>query len=139
VPCSVGVIPGDPSDDGVWLDRRRSELTRCGAPATPTAGAPQTTLRTTASSLHGNRWFVGAAADHAFAVHSVLLSADVYAERFAGLYDRTDWAAEVGVRHQLQPGVVVDAGVGRRFAGVNPATLGTLGLTLTVAARPLVR
>jgi hypothetical protein len=69
----------------------------------------------------------------------VLLTADAYAEWFERLYGRPDIAAEFGARHQLTPTVVIDAGVGRRFAGVNPATFGTLGLTLTVAARPLVR
>ena len=46
--------------------------------------------------------------------------------------------AEVGVRHQLSPLVVVDAGVGRRFAGLNRATLVTLGATVTAAVRSLV-
>ena len=43
---------------------------------------------------------------------------DVFAERFEGLYAAVDWTGEAGVRYQLTPVIVVDAGVGRHFAGI---------------------
>ena len=108
---------------------------RCGAPAVGEAVQQLELFRT----RYGRRWFGGVAVDHAFAVHSVLLAGDVYVEHFEQLYARPDVGAEVGVRRQLSPIVVVDAGVGRRFAGPNRATLVTAGATVTAAVRPLVR
>jgi hypothetical protein len=133
-PCNVAPMP---SPDAVAFDAPSGRL--CGAPS---AAAPNAAARQEAPvfrTRYGRRWFLGGAVDHAFAVQSVLISADAYAEWFERLYGRPDIGAEVGMRHQLTPNFVVDAGVGRRFAGVNPATFGTLGLTVTVAARPLVR
>jgi hypothetical protein len=107
---------------------------------TPSGGSPRSGPDSTATArTNGARWFAGVALDHAFAVHSLLVSADLYAERIVGLYTRTDWATEVGVRRQVTPTIVLDAGAGRRFAGVNRATLATFGATLTMATRPLLR
>ena len=58
------------------------------------------------------------------------------AERFLGLYGLTDCTAEVGVRHQLSPRLVVDAGVGRHFAGVVKSSMATLGLSYELPVRP---
>jgi hypothetical protein len=82
---------------------------------------------------HGARWFAGAGLDHAFPLRSTLLSADIFAERFVGLYALTDWTAEVGLRHQLSPIVVIDAGVGRHFAGVIQSTFITTGVSFAFA------
>ncbi|AHG91426.1 hypothetical protein J421_3889 [Gemmatirosa kalamazoonensis] len=127
-PCDVAPMP-DASDAA-------PSARLCGAPATASASTRQLALSRT---RYGRRWFLGAAVDRAVAVHSVLLAADVYAESFERLYGRPDVGAEIGARHQVAPNVVLDAGIGRRVAGVNRATLVTLGATLTVAARPLVR
>jgi hypothetical protein len=85
----------------------------------------------------GNRWFAGAAVDHAFALQSVLVIADVYAERFLGLYPNTDWTAEAGLRYQLTPLLVLDVGAGRHFAGTIRSTLLTLGATYELATPAL--
>jgi hypothetical protein len=55
--------------------------------------------------------------------------AEVYAERYVGLYALTDWTAEIGARHQFTPTVGVDAGVGRHFRGTYPSWIVTLGAT----------
>jgi hypothetical protein len=49
-------------------------------------------------------------------LRSTLLTADVFAERFIGLYPKIDWTAEAGIRHQLTPVIVVDTGIGWDFA-----------------------
>jgi hypothetical protein len=77
----------------------------------------------------GNRWFAGAAVDHAFPLSSTLVAADVFAERLIGLSALVDWTAEIGLRRQWSPHVVVDAGVARRFAGAVPSTAMTVGAT----------
>lgn len=79
--------------------------------------------------LRGTHWLVGLAFDHALALHSTLWMADLYAERYVGLYALTDWTAEIGARHQFTPTVGVDAGIGRHFRGTNPSWIVTLGAT----------
>jgi hypothetical protein len=71
---------------------------------------------------NGGRWFAGAAIDHTFPLQSTLVVADVFAERFVGLYPMIDWTTEIGIRHQLTPIVVVNASIARRFAGAITAT-----------------
>ena len=92
-----------------------------GAPATPGA-VPDT------GKLSGPRYMAGIAVDHAIALSSTLLIADFVVERFVDLYDTTDMTAEVGVRQQLTPQIVLDVGVGRRFKGTVRSTSVTLGV-----------
>jgi hypothetical protein len=86
--------------------------------------------------LSGGRWFGGVAFDHAFPVRSTLLVADLFAERFIGLFPKIDWTAEAGLRHQVTPRLVVDAGVGRRFAGTTQSTTFVVGATYEFATPP---
>jgi hypothetical protein len=86
----------------------------------------------TGSSL-GNRWFAGAEIDHAFSLSSTLIGADVFAEHLIGLSPLVDWTAELGVRRQWSPQIVIDAGIARRFAGSLPSTAVTLGATYVLA------
>lgn len=97
-----------------------------------------TTAITAASSTRssGRRWFGGAAFDHSLPLHSTLLVADVFAERFIGLFPRIDWTAEVGARHQVTPILVVDVGVGRRFAGTTQSVTFVVGATYQFATPP---
>jgi hypothetical protein len=81
----------------------------------------------------GERWFAGAEVDHAFALSSTLLAADLFAEHLIGLSPLVDWTAEVGVRRQWSPQVVLDAGVARHFAGSTPSTAFIVGATYAVA------
>jgi hypothetical protein len=81
----------------------------------------------------GNRWFGGVGLDHAFALTSTLVGADVFAEHLIGLSSLVDWTAEVGVRRQLSPQLVFDAGVSRHFAGAFPSTAVTAGATYALA------
>jgi hypothetical protein len=66
----------------------------------------------------GMRWLAGAGIDHAFALSSTLVTADFVAERFAGLFAKTDMSAELGIRHQVTPQLGVDIGVTRHFVGL---------------------
>lgn len=95
----------------------------------PTAAA--TTQVADGSTLRGAHWVVGLGADRAMPLRSVLLMADLFGERYAGLFDRWDWTAELGARHQLSPTFTIDTSVGRRFAGVTRAWIVTAGLTHT--------
>jgi hypothetical protein len=99
------------------------------AAASAAAAAPDFT------PSRGNRWLIGIGADRGLALQSLLISGDIYAERFIGLYQRTDWTAEFGARHQLTPTLVFDIGAMRRFAGTVQSTGATIGLTYHIATR----
>jgi hypothetical protein len=90
-------------------------------------GAASDTMR-----LSGPRFMAGIGVDHAFALSSTLLVADFVVERFVDLYDEPDFTAEVGVRQQLTPQIVLDLGVGRRFGGAIRSTSVTLGVSYEV-------
>ena len=81
----------------------------------------------------GMRWMTGLGADHAFALASTLFSADVVAERFAGLFAQTDMSAEIGLRHQWSPRIVLDLGVARHFAGPLQSNSVTIGVSTGIA------
>jgi hypothetical protein len=81
------------------------------------------------SSSVGYRWVSGLGVDHTFPLASTLVSADVVAERFIGLYDTIDWSAELGLRRQWTPTLVVDVGIARHFSGVAMSNAVTAGIT----------
>lgn len=85
----------------------------------------------------GSRWMAGIGVDRPFALTSTLVGADVFAERFIGLYNRIDWTAEAGLRQQWTPQLVLDLGVVRRYLGVAPYTAVTVGATYAMPVRPL--
>ena len=125
-PCSVN--PSDPAT----LD---GGAARHCLPPLEQAIAPAPTL----PPSNGNRWFAGVAMDHSFPIRSLLVIADVYAERFVGLYPNADWTAEAGLRYQWTPLLVLDAGAGRHFAGTIRSTQLTVGATYELATPPITR
>jgi len=109
---------------------------RCAAAERTAATRQLAAAAPTATKLRGTHLVVGAGADHALAFSSILLMADVFGERYVGLFDRWDWTAELGARHQLSPSWTIDASAGRRFAGVALAWVLTTGLTRTTPFPP---
>jgi hypothetical protein len=81
------------------------------------------------SASVGYRWVSGFGIDHTFPLASTLVSADVVAERFIGLYDAIDWSAELGLRRQWTPTLVVDVGIARHFSGAVMSNAVTAGIT----------
>ena len=61
--------------------------------------------------------------------------ADLYGERFVGLLPKTDFTAEVGARRQIDRTVVLEAAVGRHFAGNATSWQLTAGFTHEVVLR----
>jgi hypothetical protein len=104
----------------------------------PPAGRPDSTP-TSPTSLAGRHWFGGVGYDRAFALRSTVVTADLFAERFVGLYNRPDLTAEAGLRHQVTPVVAVDAGAAWHFAGVLHSFGVTLGASYELATPPLFR
>jgi hypothetical protein len=81
----------------------------------------------------GHRWLAGAEIDHVFPFSSTLVGADLFAEHLIGLSPLVDWTAELGVRRQWSPQIVLDAGIARHFAGSAPSTAVILGATYVLA------
>jgi hypothetical protein len=110
-----------------------------GAPTTSSEALRARSMAdTTLAALTGPRYTAGLGVDHAFALSSTLVIADVVVERYVDLYDDADVIAELGLRHQLAPQVVVDVGVSRHFAAPVRGTSITLGLSFDMPMQQLL-
>jgi hypothetical protein len=131
LPCDL--IPAE----GMLPPTAPSSASHCGA-----GGGGLTRLTqavTDPTRTRGRRWMVGFGLDRAFPLHSTLVTADIVAERFLGLYGIKDWTAELGLRRQIAAQVVLDLGVGRHFAGAVQSTSITAGFSYGVPLRLLMR
>jgi hypothetical protein len=74
-----------------------------------------------------SRWLAGVAIDKTFVFHSLLVTAESFAEQ--PVRDDADiaWSAGTGLRYQLSPRWAMDAGIGRRFNGDDPSWYLTFG------------
>jgi hypothetical protein len=62
-------------------------------------------------------WLVGLAGDKTLPLRSIVFVGDVFVEHFEGLQRLYDWTAELGLRRQFSPRLVLDATVGRHYYG----------------------
>jgi Putative MetA-pathway of phenol degradation len=85
-----------------------------GSAVSSSQGAP---IGAAAQSIEVSRWIAGAAIDHAFALHSVLISGELYARRSLDTSDAIEWNTGIGARYQLAPRWAMDAGIGRSLTG----------------------
>ena len=141
ITCPGKTAPGSSCGDSPLppLDGPCSVGTSSTLNASLYCGAPQSEVQL--SSLQAvpgdaqthNHWLLGAGVDKALPLSSTLLLADFFAEKFEGIGRRTDLTAEVGVRHQLKPQVVLVGGLGRHFRGAGYSTFITLGMTFSHA------
>jgi hypothetical protein len=81
---------------------------------------------------------LGIGVDRTFPLHSTLIAADIFAERYTRLNRPIDWTAELGVRRQLTVRSVLDAAVGRRFRGAVQSWTFVFGVTTTFSSRLLI-
>ena len=121
--CPANAVPFDPPCDVAPVGGVAFSVARCGVAQRV---EPQ---EFDATRSVGMRWLTGVGIDRVFALSSTLVSADVVAERFAGLFARTDVSAELGVRRQWSPQLVLDVGVARHFTGLLRSNSVTLGAT----------
>jgi len=99
-------------------------------PASASAGA----LAETGPIVTRGQWVAGVAVDKAFPLRSLLLIADIYAQKYESINRPVDWTAEIGARRQMTRGLVLDAALGRLFTGESKAWFLNVGTTLS---RPL--
>jgi hypothetical protein len=87
------------------------------------------------SSPTGRRTFAGLAVDHTFARQSTLVVADVVSDKL-DLYPLAAVTVELGVRHQVTPWLVLDAGLSRTLRGAVQYTGATVGATYDLPVKP---
>jgi hypothetical protein len=121
VPCSV--IPVGTSGAPAFA---------CAPPTLPPGTPAVASVRSRSTGPH---WTAALGIDHSFPLASTLIAASVIVDRFAGLYSRDDWTAEIGARRQLTPQTVFDLGIGRRFAGTTQSTSFGIGISYSTPWR----
>jgi hypothetical protein len=99
------------------------------------SAAPAATAAPTTPASTGAHWTAALGIDHTFPLISTLVIADMVVDRFEGLYPLDDWTAEIGLRRQFAPQLVVDLGVGRHFAGTTQGTSVTVGMSYSTPMR----
>ena len=124
-PCSIGAQSSiTPS---LYCDAPQSQMQAVSQAALP--GQVQ----------NHSHWLLGVGFDRPFPLASTLLVADVFAEKFEGIGRKTDATAEVGMRRQMTPQIVLVGALGRHFAGAGFSTFITLGATISRAWQPFHR
>jgi hypothetical protein len=128
VPCYKGPTGSTPSLSAATSLASLSSVPRSESQSMCATGiAPSSALQVTTPGTNGYHWLAAMGIDHAFGLSSMLIGADVLAERFVGLYGPIDWTAEAGVRRQLTPQLLLDAAVARHFLGTLQSTAFTVG------------
>jgi len=82
-----------------------------------------------------SRWLAGMAVDKTFALHSLLITAESFAEQPIRDDAAVAWSAATGLRYQLSPRWAMDAGIGRRMTGDNRAWYVTFGSAYALGLR----
>ncbi|HEX8455300.1 MAG TPA: hypothetical protein VF647_24695 [Longimicrobium sp.] len=85
-----------------------------------------------------SRWMAGIAVDRTFPIRSILVTADLFAERALDRDESLSWTAEAGLRYQTSPQFNVDLGIGRRFAGEEQGWSFSVGVAHAFALRTLL-
>jgi hypothetical protein len=129
---NCGGTPLPPLDGPCSVAPARGASFQCGVGAQEPAASE---LAANQAETH-THWLVGLGYDKTIPLSSTLVIADLFAEKFEGLGRKTDMTAEVGLRHQLRPQMVLSGAVGRHFRGAGFSTFLTLGLTLDRALQP---
>lgn len=96
---------------------------------------------TTLTLLHGvipevPRWLVGLSADKALVFRALLLSAEVVVKRPTVPLHQTVWESAAGLRYQLDPRLVLDAGLSRHLTGDDRAWSLTAGVAWSGGSWP---
>jgi hypothetical protein len=85
-----------------------------------------------------SRWLAGVAVDRTFPLRSMLIGAEVFAERGRSIDAKAQWNAAFGVRRQLSPTFNVDAGIGKQLNGDDRSWFATFGLAHAFALKSLL-
>ncbi len=112
------------------LPRQRSSLRRARRRAP--------TTRATFDANDGrdlSRWLAGSRSTRRLRLHSLLVTAESFAEQPISRMTPVAWSAGTGLRYQLTPRWTMDAGIGRRFSGDDRAWYVTFGSAYALGLR----
>ena len=118
---------------------RTTRWARFHTNAQVTVGPSDTAIATGGTSSTGgtdvSRWLAGIAVDKTFPLHSVLISAESFAEKPIDTAQSVVWSIGTGVRYQLAPRWAIDGGIGRRLTGDDRAWYVTFGSAFALGFR----
>ena len=77
--------------------------------------------------IEASRWSAGLAVDKTFPLKSLLVGAEVVADRPLEAANDVGLSAAIGTRYQRTPRWALDAGIGKRFTGDNRSWFVTIG------------
>lgn len=103
--------------------------------AGPSQGSPDSSASAVTDGRDLSRWLAGIAVDKTFALHSLLITAESFAEQPIRGDAAVAWSAGTGLRYQLSPRWAMDAGIGRRMTGDNRAWYVTFGSAYALGLR----
>lgn len=99
-----------------------------------TAGAPAQGP----GAVEVSRWLGGLAADKAFPLRAMLVTADFFARQPIFKDDDVDYNVGSGIRYQVNPRWAIDGGVGRRLNGPDQGWFATFGTAYAFALGSLM-
>ncbi len=107
--------------------------------AGPATGRPVTGASRVAgpAALEVSRWLVGGAIDKTYPLSALLITADFYGSKPIEALSGVEYTTGAGFRYQRSPTLALDAGVGRRLNGDNPAWFMTFGTAYAFGIRSL--
>ena len=89
------------------------------------------------AALEVSRWLVGGAIDKTYPLSALLITADFYGSKPIETGSGVEYTTGAGFRYQRSPTLALDAGVGRRLNGDNPAWFLTFGTAYAFGVRSL--
>jgi hypothetical protein len=103
--------------------------------AGPSAALAEASTPEPDDSRDVSRWLAGVAIDKTFALQSLLVTAETFAQQPIREGADVSWSAGTGLRYQLSPRWTMDAGIGRHFSGDDRAWYVTLGSSYALGIR----
>ena len=89
------------------------------------------------AALEVSRWLVGGAVDKTYPLSALLITAEFYGSKPIEAGSSVEYTTGAGFRYQRSPTLALDAGVGRRLNGDNPAWFLTFGTAYAFGVRSL--
>ena len=90
------------------------------------------------AALEVSRWLVGGAIDKTYPLSALLITAEFYGSKPIESGSRVEYTTGAGLRYQQSPTLALDAGLGRRLNGKNPAWFLTFGTAYAFGIRSLI-
>ncbi len=90
------------------------------------------------AALEVSRWLAGGAIDKTYPLSALLITAEFYGSKPIESGSRVEYTTGAGLRYQQSPTLALDAGLGRRLNGDNPAWFVTFGTAYAFGIRSLI-